>query len=175
MFCIFFSFGVVGVTLFKNTTTIDDTHDYMSTGQGNANFDTLTNAMITLIQGFVGQGFYEIMFATMDEHDIGWITCLYMVIYYLIMSLLCGNLFFGLLLSIFGTLYNIDHNKETKYIHQRNQSNVDDDYQTNDIIHTQSNRENVTSNAHRKSSTTLDNETNDIRNTVIESEIKEDS
>lgn len=107
MFCIFFSYGVIGVTLFKSTQYALNEKDYMITGQGNANFDNLGNAMISLIQGFVGEGFYEIMFATMNENDTGWVTAFYMVTYYFIMSLLCVNLLFGLLLSIFSSLYSL--------------------------------------------------------------------
>ena len=121
MFCVFFSYGTIGVTLFKaRTPAFAEQQDYMKDRYGNANFASLENAMITLVQGFVGEAFHELMMATKaaDVYDEvrrpaefpkgdNWIICFYIISYFLIMTLLFGNLFFGLLLSIFGCLYDV--------------------------------------------------------------------
>lgn len=44
---------------------------------------------------------------TIALYDDEWLVAFYMVSYFLIMTLLFGNLFFGLLLSVFGSLYEI--------------------------------------------------------------------
>lgn len=125
MFCVFFSYGTIGVTLFKTKTpAFAKEQSYMKDRYGNANFESLENAMITLVQGFVGEAFHELMLATKnaDVYDEGsglnvdgsesskgdnWTICFYIISYFLIMTLLFGNLFFGLLLSIFGCLYDV--------------------------------------------------------------------
>ena len=66
MFCVFFTYGVLGVSMFGGinyTSSIQngDDLDYMLTVNGKANFSTLGHAMITLIQGFVGEAFHEIL------------------------------------------------------------------------------------------------------------------
>ena len=52
MFCVFFIYGVIGVSLFKGQKTDDAIY---------TNFETLGDAFITLVQGFVGEAFHELM------------------------------------------------------------------------------------------------------------------
>lgn len=127
MFSVFFTYGTIGVTLFKQKTAgFEREQSYMADRYGNANFESLENAMITLVQGFVGEAFHEIMLATKnadiwdDAHPLGadqpkgdnWAICFYIISYFLMMTLLFGNLFFGLLLSIFGCLYDVHKSGE---------------------------------------------------------------
>ncbi len=143
MFCVFFTYGTVGVSLFKGKTLKfgDFGQNYMKDKYGNANFDNLANAMITLVQGFVGEAFHEIMLVTKnvdgsgdpDQRGDDWAICFYVISYFLIMTLLFGNLFFGLLLSIFGCLYDVHKSGEKLTNHTIKKASqlrmmVDDDH-----------------------------------------------
>lgn len=56
MFCVFFVYGVIGVSLFKGKT-VDDSREL----QDYTDFNTLGQAFVTLVQGFVGEAFHEIL------------------------------------------------------------------------------------------------------------------
>jgi len=120
MLCIFFIFGVVGVTFFKNglkNASVEDDGipeyalDY-------ANFDTLGNSFILLTQAFLGEAFHELLTVTRTcwskttGEDENWDGNWFIIIFFFLMSVLFNNLFFGLLLNIFSDLYEAQQDGE---------------------------------------------------------------
>ena len=114
MFAVFFVYGVIGVSMFGdneagwNNAVGEDSYMFETKGIPRGNFMNLGNAMLLLTQAYVGEAFHEIMHATKDSvKSDDWMVCLYMVSYFILMTLLFANLFFGLLLSVFSSLYDI--------------------------------------------------------------------
>jgi len=130
MLTVFFVFGVIGVTLFKNglhPNSFEGSEDGFEANFGeniedensgiydyrvrHANFDTLGKAFILLTQAFLGEAFHELMEGVRvawenNSHDEeNWKGTWFIIVFYFLMSTLFNNLFFGLLLNIFGDLY----------------------------------------------------------------------
>jgi len=134
MLTIFFVFGVIGVTLFKNGATFDMVGgEYEDLNMGNylykyANFEDLQNAFVLLTQAFLGEAFHELMnlvrvawgtngLQRTDFNEQKWEEALkkihktnyagvwFIIVFFFLMSVLFNNLFFGLLLNTFSDLY----------------------------------------------------------------------
>jgi Ca2+/Na+ antiporter len=109
MLCFFFIYGVIGVTLFKGGYQIDaQESDWV---KNHANFDDLPNAFITLTQLFLGEAYHEVMAGIRiawqhnTDNDHNWTANWFALTFFFVMAVLFNNLFFGLLLNIFGDLY----------------------------------------------------------------------
>jgi len=120
MLTLFFIFGVVGVTLFKDgLQNIPEDSGVPEYGIDFANFDNLGNSYIFLTQAFLGEAFHELLAVTREcwienttKNKDNWGGNWFVIIFFFLMSVLFNNLFFGLLLNIFSDLYEAQQDGE---------------------------------------------------------------
>lgn len=94
MLCILYSFAIYGRWLFahKYEVLIPDTRK-----APNTSFDTLFDAMTTLMQLMVGEGWHEVMNDTVRA--AGWFSCIYFASFVLIISLFLVNILISSVLA----------------------------------------------------------------------------
>lgn len=92
---VFFIYGVIGVWMLS-----DEMSAVLQTGAPEGNFDNLSNALLTLFQLLVGEGWHEVMYAairTTSGFAISW----YFISFVIIVTLLFTNVFIGIVLDAF--------------------------------------------------------------------------
>jgi len=100
LFLLIYSFARVGCTLFdtKYEIVIDDIYPVASSIIAIiATFGSTADAMLTLLQLMIGEGWHEIMYLHMIGQSL--LLSIYFIIYILIVSIIISNVFVGLFLS----------------------------------------------------------------------------
>jgi len=92
-----YTFARIGCTLFDRQyfIVIDDIYPIASSII--AGFDSTGNAMLTLLQLMIGEGWHEIMYLQMISE--GLLLSVYFIVYILIVTIIISNVFVGLFLS----------------------------------------------------------------------------
>eukprot|EP01083_Nonionella_stella_P239003 837014_1 len=97
LFVLIYMFARVGCTLFgrQTNTVIDDIYPVASSII--ASFDTTGDAMLTLLQLMIGEGWHEVMYNNVIRSNV--LYSIYFIVYILIVTIIISNVFVGLFLS----------------------------------------------------------------------------
>jgi two pore calcium channel protein, plant len=118
---VFFIYGVLGVFFLTG-----DFSRVLQLASPDATFDTLSDAMLTMFQLLIGEGWHEVMYAairTTNSFGISW----FFISFILIVTVLITNLFIGIVLDSFQSLLerkDIEEKKRKQMKHHNRQQRV---------------------------------------------------